>query len=195
MKDNLKDTLETVLSVKVGSQNILKMLAPLILFAASALFTITCPFTKVEESFNLQAIHDILQFGVSQPSLYDHIQFPGVVPRTFIGALLVSGPSWLLKTILGLTYGIYVQILVRLVLGAYVCGSLWWFASQVEIKWGKGAARWFAVLQSVQFHLMYYSSRPLPNILALPFGKRDYNCLVYNLSYNNNSIDCSWCLY
>ena len=61
------------------------------------------PFTKVEESFNIQAAHDILTYGIPSPwekypqfkfvQQYDHLTFRGAVPRTFIGALILSGLS------------------------------------------------------------------------------------------------------
>ena len=59
------------------------------------------PYTKVEESFNIQAIHDILSYGIPIGDAadhvrkhYDHVAFPGSVPRTFVGALSVAGISW-----------------------------------------------------------------------------------------------------
>ena len=55
------------------------------------------PYTKVEESFNIQATHDILKYGVPTSNVYlklkaqyDHMTFSGAVPRTFIGALVLA---------------------------------------------------------------------------------------------------------
>ena len=66
------------------------------------------PYTKVEESFNVQATHDIITYGVPTTDvrakfevLYDHMTFPGAVPRTFIGAICLAGVAkpvlWLLE--------------------------------------------------------------------------------------------------
>lgn len=58
------------------------------------------PYTKVEESFNIQAAHDILVQGIPTENArdfltrnYDHVRFPGSVPRTFAGALVLTGLS------------------------------------------------------------------------------------------------------
>lgn len=66
------------------------------------------PYTKVEESFNIQAVHDLLTYGIPSNDVeerlkaqYDHMTFPGAVPRTFIGALLLAGPSALFTWLTG----------------------------------------------------------------------------------------------
>ncbi|CAI7840522.1 unnamed protein product, partial [Closterium sp. NIES-53] len=126
------------------------------------------PFTKVEESFNVQAMHDLLfhRFHLSQ---YDHFEFPGVVPRTFLGALLVAGLSSPLVAITHL-FGaskITALVIVRGTLGFLVFLSFYMLRRQIATTFGTPTARYFALLLLSQFHLPFYASRPLPNVFAL----------------------------
>lgn len=60
------------------------------------LHLLVAPYTKVEESFHVQATHDILVYGFPANALevdrtnYDHFAFPGAVPRTAIGAAILA---------------------------------------------------------------------------------------------------------
>lgn len=149
------------------------------------------PFTKVEESFNLQAIHDILKYGICDLSHYDHINFPGAVPRTFIAALVISAITWPLKFVWLLfndtVDGLPIQFMVRLTIGMTNAFGLIYLksclqnlmrdktiAEQEKDKTDKvntfsTAGNWFIVCCLSSFHLMFYSSRPLPNfIVTLP---------------------------
>ncbi|GJP85121.1 hypothetical protein CLOP_g15215, partial [Closterium sp. NIES-67] len=126
------------------------------------------PFTKVEESFNVQAMHDLLfhRFHLSQ---YDHMEFPGVVPRTFLGAILVavlSSPLVALTHLLGASK-IVALVIVRGMLGFLVFLSFYMLRRQVATTFGAPTARYLALLLLSQFHLPFYASRPLPNVFAL----------------------------
>ncbi|KIX01728.1 uncharacterized protein Z518_09454 [Rhinocladiella mackenziei CBS 650.93] len=130
------------------------------------------PYTKVEESFNIQAVHDILKYGVPTHNVYlrlkaqyDHMTFPGAVPRTFIGALVLAT---LAKPFIlyGSLDGERQQLLVRAILGLFNAVALIRYASGVRRAYGKVAAAWYTFLQASQFHIMYYSSRTLPNMFA-----------------------------
>jgi alpha-1,6-mannosyltransferase len=84
------------------------------------------PYTKVEESFHIQAIHDIETYGIPTHNVkdvlraeYDHFKFPGAVPRTFAGAVALSGLSspiiWLKHDIDRQFVGRYLWLCIRLI--------------------------------------------------------------------------------
>eukprot|EP00904_Undaria_pinnatifida_P006955 jgi/Undpi1/338/HiC_scaffold_1.g00334.m1 len=137
-----------------------------VIFAHSLL----CPFTKVEESFNLQAIHDMLVHRHNLEA-YDHHDFPGVVPRTFLGALVVgtfSAPFHMaLEAFADLPTREASQVAARLTLGLLCWLCFRRFNKAAALKFGEGAAACAAVVWSLQFHLPFYLSRTLPNVFAL----------------------------
>ncbi|XP_038206936.1 dol-P-Man:Man(7)GlcNAc(2)-PP-Dol alpha-1,6-mannosyltransferase-like [Zerene cesonia] len=140
-----------------------------LLYIVSSLHVLLCPFTKVEESFNIQAFHDILyhRFNLSE---YDHNEFPGVVPRTFIGPLVISALSSPVVLFLHL-FGInkfWTQYVVRLTLALTVIAAWSRLRNTLQKLYGNTFAWWFTTITASQYHFMFYMSRPLPNIMALP---------------------------
>ncbi|XP_042229319.1 probable Dol-P-Man:Man(7)GlcNAc(2)-PP-Dol alpha-1,6-mannosyltransferase isoform X2 [Homarus americanus] len=126
------------------------------------------PYTKVEESFNLQACHDLLYKGIHLEE-YDHLEFPGVVPRTFIGPIVVATiayPAVAVVQLFGLSKFI-AQYIVRGVLGLLVILAWRKLRKQLQESFGKPLTIWFTLITASQFHFMYYLSRPLPNTFAL----------------------------
>ncbi|KAI1461724.1 glycosyltransferase family 22 protein [Annulohypoxylon moriforme] len=131
---------------------------------------LVAPYTKVEESFNIQATHDILVYGTPTTNIYerlssryDHFDFPGAVPRTFIGSVLLAGIGQPIIALVGFQYA---QLIVRGLLGLFNAGALLVFKANVERAFGKPTARWYALLQLGQFHIIFYASRTLPNMFA-----------------------------
>ncbi|MCJ1393508.1 dolichyl-P-Man:Man(7)GlcNAc(2)-PP-dolichol alpha-1,6-mannosyltransferase [Xylographa bjoerkii] len=142
------------------------LLVPLLI----VLYLYVAPYTKVEESFNIQATHDIITYGVPFRNAneylithYDHLSFPGSVPRTFVGSLALAGTSW---PFAWLVEGVDRQILVRAILGLYNAFSILAFRNGIAHAFGSETANWYILFQASQFHVMYYASRTLPNFFA-----------------------------
>lgn len=164
------------------------MLLGLLIPASILIHLWVSPYTKVEESFNLQAVHDITAYGIQFSrntshieQNYDHAEFPGAVPRTFVGALLlsllsspilpfISSPKT--SQLFGMTRlacslrAIADSVAVRGLLGILNAEALLGLRHGLKRIAGQSAANWFVILQASQFHLMYYASRTLPNMFA-----------------------------
>lgn len=147
-----------------GSQ----VLAYAIVPAAICVHIFLAPYTKVEESFNVQATHDIMYHSFHLEK-YDHQEFPGVVPRSFIGAAatsLVAIPFTFIASLLGMPK-IVSQYIVRMALGMMTSFSLTKVQQAVAKKFGWRVGVCFGLLLVSQFHLLFYASRFLPNTYAV----------------------------
>jgi len=146
--------------------------AAVLLALVLAAQVLVAPYTKVEESFSLQAVHDLLAYGVRPAALaqYDHVRFPGAVPRSFLPPALLaalSAPVLAAARAAGaVRSSADEQTAVRLVLASCAFAALIFFGRRVlraplerALFWGVCAA---------QFHLTFWSTRTTPNGLALP---------------------------
>uniref|UniRef100_A0A453CKC3 Mannosyltransferase n=1 Tax=Aegilops tauschii subsp. strangulata TaxID=200361 RepID=A0A453CKC3_AEGTS len=118
----------------------------LMLGSIAAFYAVMVPYTKVEESFNVQAMHDILYHN-HHIEKYDHLEFPGVVPRTFIGALVIailSSPAVLIIRVFHVPK-IYSLLAVRLVLGCVILTTLRLFRVEVKRKFGRHVEAFFVL--------------------------------------------------
>ncbi|GFN79851.1 mannosyltransferase [Plakobranchus ocellatus] len=116
----------------------------------------------------MQAFHDVLNHGL-EIDKYDHLEFPGVVPRTFIGPLAIaamSSPFVLLCNVTGASK-MAQQYIARATLGLATAVSFIVFCRAVESGFGGNVKKWLILMSITQFHFMFYMSRPLPNVLAL----------------------------
>ncbi|KAI9159278.1 alpha-1,6- mannosyltransferase [Blastocladiella emersonii ATCC 22665] len=147
--------------------------ATALLGALIAALAVAAPFTKVEESFNLQATHDILFHGADLDK-YDHHEFPGVVPRTFLGPLLLAAAVSPLKWAMQLAGWPVDDVkwvmlhAVRITLGLAVTFSHGALARALARADGsRTTALAYLAFTATQFHGPFWASRPLPNVFAL----------------------------
>ncbi len=154
-------------------------------------YVVICPYTKVEESFNMQAMHDFLYLSTTTNlSAFDHLEFSGVVPRSFLGSFVISmaaSPlvgeirriSHLISNISSknsvithftsiLSSKLAIQILVRSLLGICNFLALQVLVTGVTTRFNSvRAGHWVNLLFACQFHLPFYFSRTLPNSFAM----------------------------
>ena len=137
------------------------------------------PYSKVEESFHVQATFDLLYGSKTM----DHELYPGVVPRSFVGAALLATVvqivRWILSGIFALQFvnhPLVLQFGVRACLGLICWCGFCRIASVMDEYQetistrktkSKVAGTYFLVLTMVQFHSVFYASRLLSNIFAM----------------------------
>ncbi len=128
---------------------------------------------------------------------YDHLEFPGVVPRTFIGPLFVSVLSYPMSRIayfltddlfvcqlIGLYTAVKIEktkrregfckkswlcffLKARFTLGLLVALAFFHFTDTVRKLYGPKVAKYTILITITQFHFCFYMSRTLPNTFAL----------------------------
>ncbi|KIM64276.1 glycosyltransferase family 22 protein [Scleroderma citrinum Foug A] len=149
------------------------ILMDLLILAISWAYVFLAPYSKVEESFNLHATHDVLMYSVRPELLtkYDHKAFPGAVPRTFIASILLG---WLTPPIatLGVFLGLVrskmdLQTTLRLVLASLNSVGLILIRHAVSKRFGRPTSWLFVLLTLSQFHIPFWMSRTVPNMFAL----------------------------
>ncbi|KAJ8302187.1 hypothetical protein KUTeg_021174, partial [Tegillarca granosa] len=155
-------------NTKIMLDNLGLGMEELVTFVVMVIHLLICPYTKVEESFNIQAMHDIYYHGIDVKN-FDHLEFPGVVPRTFLGPLFIciSAAPFVSVVHFMETNKFLVQYIVRLFLGLFVLMGLITFSNAVRERFDADIRRCFYFITISQFHFMFYMSRPLPNIFAL----------------------------
>ncbi|KAK4157816.1 Alg9-like mannosyltransferase family-domain-containing protein [Chaetomidium leptoderma] len=156
--------------VEASGSRLLDTLLSLLIPGLILAHLVAAPYTKVEESFNIQAAHDVLVYGTPTSDMhqklsntYDHFTFSGAVPRTFVGPVLLAGLAQPIVALVGFQHA---QLVVRAILGLFNAACLLVFAKNLKWAYGTGTARWYLLLQASQFHIMFYASRTLPNMFA-----------------------------
>jgi len=183
--------------------SLLNVAETFLLLSVTAIYVVHCPYSKVEESFNTQAIHDIInlfpgklpyqdvvsgnrsvqEIATRSHLPWDHILFPGVVPRTFVGALLVGLPMKIAIHLMALwtdyhpdrsaqedepdfTSQFVMQLGSRFALSSLVVLSLTAITKAVQRRYGLPFRLCFLSATVSQFHYMFYAGRFIPNTFA-----------------------------
>jgi alpha-1,6-mannosyltransferase len=190
-------------------------------------YLLTCPYSKVEESFHVQATHDIYCYGVteairayyfvphagsnittaaslssssssSQLPPYDHLEYPGVVPRTFLGSFILAKLCSLVGycNVVPPLSPLQVGLLVRLILLTISLSQLFGLADALQQQKQTNddhdaddtsmMGTYFILIAASQFHGLFYASRLLSNTFATIFTTRSMAYWVRSTKKRNN---------
>ncbi|VDO95180.1 unnamed protein product [Heligmosomoides polygyrus] len=140
-----------------------------IVVIAMLVHLLMAPGTKVEESFNVQATHDLIYHTYNLS--YDHNDFPGVVPRTFAGPIYLALFGLPMRFVFHLANApkFWMLFAVRFVLGMTVVLAFLNFVRAVRKHLGEETAMFLRIIVASQFHMLFYASRTLPNTFAMIF--------------------------
>jgi len=169
----------------------IRWIGTLALAATSLYALLMCPHSKVEESFNIQATHHLFYHGVwpamrsalhsdgpneAESPVYDHLYYPGVVPRTFFGPLILSTflkiVAFVLRPFIVLQrHPLVVQALGRAILLVFNVHAHHRLAKASNAILNSSSdflvGFYFLLITACQFHIPFYGSRMLPNSFAL----------------------------
>lgn len=220
------------------TSNIYLSIETTLLLSIAALYIVHCPFNKVEESFNTQAIHDFVnlfpnslpqkdhkfsrlthsigddasyqEIAIRERLPWDHTLFPGVVPRTFVGALSVGLPLKLAKYFMtngfindkssvneddehDLTMQFVLQIGSRFALASIVVLSISAITRAIHKRYGLGFRLLFLITTIGQFHYMFYAGRFLPNTFAAIIANLVFASWI-NRQYSKSIMYIAFCV-
>jgi len=147
-----------------------------LVYILATCYLLAAPYTKVEESFNMQAAHDLIYHSLNV-SEYDHLKYPGVVPRTFIGPISVALPALPIKWGgLARDSKLYALVAVRFTLLLFSISSMALLICSHAMVFSDVDAVFACLVFLSQFHLLFYASRPLANIFALVLTNMASSC-------------------
>ncbi|KAI8051148.1 GPI mannosyltransferase [Syncephalis plumigaleata] len=142
----------------------------LLLICLTTLHVVVAPFAKVEEQFNVEALHDLLYHGWSHLDEYNHTAYPGPVPRTFIGPIflysIVKPVQLIWQFINPAVSKVNFLILARCILAATTVLAQSHFRYTIQRVYDSTVARALAIIYAVQFHFIFWSGRTIPNTFA-----------------------------